>query len=621
MLRLATIALLSALVSPVVGQKEAVPAAKRLAHPGRVITADGQPVAAAEVTFLSGADGLGTLEDVVRTTTRDNGRFRVQLLRGREYRAFAVAKAGTLLEHAPTASLVVDRGKPVTEIRFPAGELRRARQDLAIRGVQAWREHGEVRVEAWFEGCRQTLSDPVHQIRRFRDAEDYLDKVLPPLPISLPGVNLDLAVYVGGKMVYATTGSGDFQLPPPFVVRGRVVDAEDKPVVGARIYRVDNRSARMSVLPRRDLARRFLVAETDQDGRAEWLVAARRDPFTTNHGRALAFVAEADGFRGSVAAITREVMSGEEIITDEVEDRTLPFVLKRAPAQQVVVTGDVQVTGVAWASSYKLKTGEFSYYTHFDARLGGELVAGKATVRLWPEYAREPRLYLYGVTPKLAPDDPFARSVASGLLEVIRPDLTGPIQIRAAQIVPLRVQLLTADGAPASGVEVACVSLENGIQEPLALPAAADTAGRVVMPRMPGRYLLVSIHGRDWVQQEVEIAAGMAPLELRLQPMAQMRLRVVDPTGKPIAGARLANSSWSTGSVQDPVQAVLQEFAQRLHSSLRVQFQSEQDGRLILPLISVSNHTAKFRVEFGELSSDEYVLHENEDFEDVELKQ
>ena len=583
----------------------------RRPHLGRVLGPDGAPVPNASVTFLGSGDGLGSSADVARAVTRDNGRFRVALLPGRDYRAYAIAPPGTLLQASPVVSQFMDLGVPVTEISFAADEVVVPSETIKIHGFDRWRDLGEMRVQVWLDGCRQELEDQVV-------GSDGLVRVPP-----MPPAELEAFVFVGGQMVHASRATRVISMPRPFVVRGHVVDADGRAISGAKIQRVYNRQGHRCALTSRDAVRRFEVATTDQDGRAEWWLAADQDPFVESW-TPRTFVASAEGFRGCVAGFTRAVLSDHEIVSSQVQDRTLPFVLQRAEPVSISFPQDVGASGVSWAVHYQMHSDKSSYQTQYDVGFGQVVSGGGATIMPWPRGAKEPRVFLLGVIPRLAAGHPFARAVAPWPLEVPLTDPVG-MRVEAPLVVPVCIRVMNATGGPASGVDVGLFSLDRGLKEPFAVPAATDTAGRLVLPASPGRYLLVALGSREWLKQEFEVAAEMDPLELRLAPIPQMRLRVVDVDGRPLEGVRVGSNSSSTPSVTDPLESVLQEVARSFHSRYFSTLESDREGRMHLPFIPVASRKVSFRLEtFGRtdppLASKRLSLTETENLEDVVLR-
>ena len=231
---------------------------------------------------------------------------------------------------------------------------------------------------------------------------------------------------------------------------------------------------------------------------------------------------------------------------------------------------------------------------------------------------------MLGVTPRLAPDHPFARAVAPWPLEVPVAAEAGA-RVVAPAIVPVCVRVVSAAGGPAAGAEVGLFSLERGLSEPFAVPAATDSAGRLVLPASPGRYVVVALGRRAWARHAFEVAPSMEPIELRLEPIAQMRLRAVDVEGRPLAGVCVGSNGASSRSVRDPLQAVLLEISQSFHSRYFSGFKSDLEGRLVLSFIPSERRTVSFRLNsytFGgpTLESSRLSLTETEEFEEVVLK-
>jgi hypothetical protein len=117
----------------------------------------------------------------------------------------------------------------------------------------------------------------------------------------------------------------------------------------------------------------------------------------------------------------------------------------------------------------------------------------------------------------------------------------------------------------------------------------------------------------------------MEPIELKLEPIAQMRLRVVDVEGRPLEGVGVGSNGASSVSVRDPLQAVLLEISQSFHSRYFSGFKSDLEGRLVLSFIPCESRTVSFQLSsytFGAptLESSRLSLTETEEFEEVVLK-
>lgn len=595
-------------------QQGAAPEPVRRAHPGRVVDHAGEPVAGAEVTFVSGTLVHGTPEHVVKAETRANGRFRVELLPTRCYRAWAIAPAGTLLDDVPAATPVVELGVPMTELRFDATP-QQARTRLGVDGFETWRELGDIRVDVLVEGARAVVGSAT--------VDEQGELTLPPLP----DLDLELHVHVGGRFVLGLSSvrsGGDTNVPPPQRLRARVVDAAGAPVPGATIRRLWS-FWRWGTGPFPEVvnARRFAIAETDEQGRAELLFAYEQHPFDgeRDHWPPLAFVASAPGFGEGISGFTETVVCNERDVSEQIEERTLPFVLTEQRSIEVELVPAETGTALFWTGAHGLRCDENSYTSAVDAAVCAPLVAGAAEVVRWPTTTSEPRLFVAGVVPRLDDADPFRSSATPLPVELVGFRPGEDLRVELAGIAALRVQLLDRRGGPAMGARLACVSLEAGVDEPFAWPVQTDPAGRAVLPLLPGRWLLIAQRGDAWVLRDLAVDVGDPVLELQLEQMPMARFRVVDADGEPVAGAQISSSGASWGGVGDPVVSVLQEFGHTFASRALRGLSSDADGNLDVPLIVADGLDVSVQVRAGAGSSNRFSLVPNDGRVDIVLNQ
>jgi hypothetical protein len=137
---------------------------------------------------------------------------------------------------------------------------------------------------------------------------------------------------------------------------------------------------------------------------------------------------------------------------------------------------------------------------------------------------------------------------------------------------------------------------------------------------------VVALGRREWARHAFEVTPAMEPIELRLEPIAQMRLRAVDVEGRPLEGVGVGSSGSSSRSVGDPLQAVLLEISQSFDSRYFSGFKSDQDGRLILSFIPSESRTVSFQLRSytlggPTLESDRLSLTETEEIEEVVLQE
>lgn len=603
----------------------ASPQPTRRAHPGRVLDAAGEPVAGASVTFLAVTDAFGDGADLAKGRAGADGRFRVDLLPGSRYRVFASAPAGSRRAGAPAVTSLEYCVGVTTELRFGAGPAQPPAEVVSIGGLEAWKGRGAVRAEVWLAGYRQAVSE------EFEGRPGFAMEV-PPLPLR----DVEVRVFVGGKMVHQARGVGEVRLPPPLVCRARVLaHGSDAPIAGANIYRVWNADEWTDQTPEplQPGCRRELVATTGAGGFAEWLMATERGPFAAgDHGAVGFYVATADGYQSHWKALVlgpgqpgKGALREDWAAADEGAEarRVTTFHLSVFASLEVVVEGDVPVRGAGWAAMMDLWESQAPNAIVYDARVVERAADGRITIPRWPIESRHRRLFLIGVTPDLAPDDPFRSALAQRPVEVfaIAPR-EEPLRIDVSKVVPVRAELQNSLGNPAAGVDVYLIprwGREERPWGPYFHPVHTDTAGRLAVPAMPEDYMLVAVGAREWATCDVSVRAGMSPLVVRMQAMPTMDLLVLDVEGWPVAGAFARFSpadAENEVSSREKLLTALVPLAADHGRSLQSMSRSGADGRLSLPFVPVEGLKRSFRVYSRDLdgpSSALVVLKETEE--------
>jgi len=585
----------------------------RVAHPGRVLDAAGDPVANAEVTFITtDSHSTGLAPDIVRAAADGNGRFRTLLWPTRSYRGWAIADEGQVVADLVVASRVVPMRLPMTEIRFAAKPARVAEQ-IALRGLGPWREHGSIRVEALVDGVAG-LIEP-----RIMD-----DGAVLPLP-ALPVLEVDVRFYVADRLVHIESSRTNNRagLPAPHQLRGRVCDAAGQPIAGVRIERMWWMWRRSrSPFPALHAAARFVVAETDADGHAAWLIAGREDPRarSENSWPALAFVASKPGYAEGVSGFTESAFCNDKVISPQPGDGPLPFVLEARQAVEATIRGAPPVARLLERSNHSLIATENSYYSAADLYDGGTVAGGAVTLPPRAVTLQDAVLHLTEIMPRLGAAGPFHRAVVPRPLQLVGDRFGSGFDLDLATVVPLRVQLLDVTGGPAMGAHVACLPITMTEDRLDTVPAQADAAGRIVLPILPGEWLLIGMHEGSWAKARIVVEKGHEVETLKLEPMPSARLRVIDREGQPVANVRLGIRSSRNSGTNDAVERILNHVGFAITSWSIRRVVSDADGRLEVPFLPSKSRRTDVQARKEGSVSRQFELLADEDWTEITLQ-
>lgn len=580
-------------------------APSRVAHPGRVLAADGAAVAGAEVTLVSVEREISPAgPDVVRATADANGRFRAQVLPTCLYRLWAVRPRGAQFEVSP----VVEQRLPASEVRFAAdgGE---APAHLQILGGEKWKDQGPLRVQVLVGGAAGFVAEQ----------ELGTNGSVPVPPLGL--CEIEVFVTAKGSLVHYENAGGSLvvALPPPQRVRAEVVDGDGKPMPGVRIDRIVS-GWRRDVGPfglATSCARRP-VATSDAEGRAEWWVAYNGDPYEGVGYPPIAFLAAAADHREGIAGFSKTSFANSVLRpTAAGAEPGLRFELVKHEAPALAVTGvpaaGLRVNFSGWHMVPMEENGATSLADEIRWQPGVGAPDPAPTFR--GQLAQ-----IHGLMPALAADDPFRRSCSPHPL-LVAWDPSAQKQLDLSGLEALRLQWIDSSGGPAMGVQVQCLPLDAGdLTVGAAIPAMADAGGRLVLPVVPGRWYVLAVRGGDWLGQELTVTAGMAPQTLRLEKLMAMRVRVVDGDGKPIAGARFQNTgaSWQGGG--DAIESCLQQLANQVASWSLVEASTDAAGLATIPFLKRPRQRIDFQAYAGERRSAELHLVADDEVVDVVLK-
>jgi hypothetical protein len=482
-------------------------AQQRLPFTGVVRDAAGMPIGGAQVVCCWSPDGALLARAEHHETTADaEGRFAVDLCIGRAYCVWAIGPAGSepgRLVAAPSFVATGGRRRDlVADQRLPPVRLQ-------VTGATPWNRYGPLALRLCV-AHGAALPDIVIA----GDGE----LVLPPLPTTrLTICLLDFRRRVLDSVSVETEALTPCVFPPPTVVRGRVEDADGRPVAGVSIVARSGYSHghRWHFTPTYGNAGEPReVAVSDARGEAQGLV---------NGGHFPMLLAVTDGMCSRVACVVHGQRVEDGIYSDAGDDEPFRFCLAPSSLRRVRLTGvddKVRVEGsMPCQLGFKLRNGGGGMSWQVPLTNAAGLWTGTALT----QSAQLPSAWFTGEG-----TGPRPLCIAAGTVDE---------QLDLATVRALAVRVVTADGTPAPFAAVGVSHGLRGFPVHWTTHLVTDGDGRADLRMIPGDCELYAISDDGDGYERVH-DVGATEVTLRLQPLATVRLRVVDATGVPVAGAR-----------------------------------------------------------------------------------
>lgn len=580
---------------------------RREPHVVVVLDGEGKPVAGASVTMFCSEPYDPGSEDIVRAATSDKGRAVVLLLPTRFYQGFAWREQ----DGKKYVTKLVARGPGVTELRFDE-KATEAAEALVVSGLEPWRAHGKLRVELAIAGIGGLV--PATELGEGNRI------ALPPLPDTDRTVKL----FVDGRLVHdARVYGSTWELPPPQAVTVRVVDSAGKPVPGARLARVawDNTESK-ELLGGESPASRHVCGEAGVDGSATLLVAEEHDPFDGVPAfPGIAIVASAPRTRESWSGFTEVAYS--DLLPHPAGQRDhLTFTLAACgePRLRVLTSAGAAQARLGWIMDLGVPSGQGSANLARDAVWQPIANDGWCLRPLPAGSARVRAIVVPRVVPPVAVEDPF-RHLAEPRPLVLCPGALAGETLDLTEVTALRLAIQDVDRGPGRGAEVVCAHLfgPEHVAPAYAVHAVADATGRLVLPVLPGTWLVVVVLGDQWCRQRVEVLPHGEVESIVLQRMPFMTVRVVDAEQQPVVGAMFQSTGGSWSSQGDPEQSFLTSLAAAVRPRLLVQLRTDAQGLARLPVMPAQHIGTDFRSFHGALGSDRLSLRAAEEGEVVDI--
>ncbi|GAB4148002.1 MAG: hypothetical protein Fur0037_16280 [Planctomycetota bacterium] len=572
---------------------DAAPAERRVAA-GVVTGPDDRPLPFARVEF-AGAPSPAWFwpdrVDLVTATADHRGLFRVRLLAGLPYSAWAVGPAGA--DGARAVSRVLEEACVGRFLELRARTVLPAR-NLVVRGLSAWGEPLSVFVT------------PAALVpRAFPIAVDAGGRArLPPLPAA----PLEIRVEDDGGVLWsallpepapAKHGKADLEasLPPPREIPVIVLE-DGKPAPGASIHQMVGRGPLvplMRVLAGRvelDGWRRAGVA--GKDGRAVIRVPLEEDPFE-KPPRDLWFLARGRGVGISGFYERAIYASGAK---KDGRERLLPFHLA-APSElgcrvEVPVRAGARVVLLAQERLPVPPNSAVFLWRTFSAGVGP---GGECSFEFLPK----------GLQPLAAVL--IEQPVGSEPL-LWTPLPAGTLSLDPSNSETVTVEVSRPDGAPATGCSVHFLPAAKNVLSPNcpAVQVQLDGSGSARLRLAPGRWLMIAIDGEGCARAMVETGAGRhgRPRTLRfgMQPLARIEGRVLTADGEPAVGASLRLvGTRVTGCAAAEEERLLLRLQYSINAKAFEETETDSRGRFVCRFLDLEGASHEIAASFGGILS------------------
>ncbi|HEB54327.1 MAG TPA: hypothetical protein ENI87_13830 [bacterium] len=569
---------------------------------GRIVDADGDPLASAVVTFVGGLPHVApTLQklDVVEVAADQRGRAIARLRPDLCYVAWALGP-------------VVDGRRAVAPPQgfFAAGAMLELRcQEVLpettcrLAGLDAWAHLGELR-------CFAMTPAP------------GIECELEPGPdgeYRLPGPHYDRfeVRLADGQPLWHTRVQAELTLPPPGRIVVRAVDEHGGPIQGARVTHRVGRLSGWSLDGVRGIGgdRTRMLGTTDADGRCVVEVPCAGEPLRDKRHNLLLFVKAA-----GCAAVAGGVWSREFYVDDHrvpaIAGEELRFTCVGVEPLAGVVKGAPPGTIAQLAAVCKLHLQQNSYL--HDARVfSAEVQAdGSFAFNGVPAELHSCRLSLLppGGSDWRAPV--FAPESGRELPFEVRPQPVGTPPIAARDVA---LEVVDARGGPARGA-VAFVSAGDRSRVLLRdslLRVPLDERGRANLRLVAGTWVVVLVTAEGYCGEKIEVRDATKRVRLTQKPFERAVVKLLDRNGAPVAGARLVLRGSRTRGTSDPLQSMLQGM-RRVTQVQWGRLRTDEHGVLRVPYVPVDGvvQRVELRWEGGrsdpfELGADEQVtVHE-----------
>jgi hypothetical protein len=545
----------------------------------RVLSAGGEPIANAVVTFVGSIPHLGAAagpRDELQVASDARGRVMARLQPGLCYVAWAVGPADA--EQCGVLSAV--------SAYFGAGALLELcclqhykPRRLPVDGAEAWSSTGPLQyiVLTAAQGTETALV-----------LEDGAIS-LPPCPNAV----IEVRCRDGQPLCSFPSADKLLAIPAPQSLAVRVVDENGAPLAGVSVRHRVHR-----LLPWRSdglggvAEDRFReLGKTDAEGRAVVHVPYAADPLKEqNHGDLLLFAGTASRPAVCGGVFNRGLCMDDHKV-DKVPGDELVFTL-RSVEPLSGRCGPMPKGTVAHLSAVCKMFMAGASYVH-DSRAFVTAVDGQGRFVFDDVPAELHSCRLAIVTPA---DKPHVMPLFPAM-----PGRTLPYEVSASDgaAAPgvtvsayLEVQITEPGGGPARGVVafLAPADQRGVLFRDSLVRFPLDTRGSTVLHLAPGKWIVVVVSAAGWAAKQCELEAGERKEVLAMEPLAVLRVQLLDHDDHAIPDAQVETRGTKTKGTGDALQSILQN----LHPQMQAQWnllRTDAEGRIVIPFVPVTGVT------------------------------
>ncbi|HZN39760.1 MAG TPA: hypothetical protein VFD82_13205 [Planctomycetota bacterium] len=578
----------------------------------RVLSAGGEPIANAVVTFIGNIPHLGAAagpRDELQVASDARGRVMARLQEGLCYVAWAVGPG----DDAGRGML-----SPVLGY-FGAGALLELRctqrykpRRLRVEGADAWDSLGP------FDYFLVTATQGTETALVLEDGA----LSVPPGPDAFEDNAAHRSVIEvrcrDGQPLWTTPADEKVvAIPAPQSLAVRVVDENGAPLAGARVRHRVHRLLpwRTDGLGNGVVEDRFReLAKTDADGRAVVQVPYPADPLQEqNHGDLVLFAGAASRPQVSGGVYMRQLCMDDHKV-DKVPGNELVFTCKRGeplsgrwepmPAGTVAhlsaVCKMLMVGGgfVHDSRAFVTTVDEQGKFVFDD--VPAELDSCRLTV---VPPADKPRVVpLFPAMPGRAL--PFEVNAGDG---------------RATSVMvgsSLDVQITDPGGGPARGVVafIAPADQRRVLFRYSLVRFPLDTRGAAALHLAPGNWIVVVVSAAGWAATQCALEPGEhEQVALAMEPLALMRVQLLDGDNRAIANAELELRGSRTKGTGDALQTILWNLQGRPQAQWRL-LRTDAEGRIAIPFVPIAGVTRQLALRWEGGSTADFPLEAGADW-------